>query len=220
MSVHIVRAWALLALALSCSAPCVHAARDGTTIYSCTDDQGRRLKRDRYIVECSHKEQYILNADGSVREVVPPTLTADERARRDEEARRRRDEAQDRNDAIKADRLLLLRYPEKAAHDRAREAALADSRSAIRSAEARLRELDAERKRLFEEAEFYRGRRLPSALKQQLDNNEVAAAAQRNAIKNAQAELQRVNAKFDAQLERLRELWNGAQPGTLGSPVP
>jgi len=189
-------------------------------MYTCEDDKGVRITRDRYIAECRHKEQYILNADGSVREVVPPTLTPDERARRDEEARKRREDEQNRKDAVKADRLLLLRFPDKPKHDRDREGALADSRAAIQSAEARLRELADERKRLLEEAEFYRGRLMPAALKQRLDNNEAAAAAQRNAIANSQAEQQRINAKFDVQLERLRQLWGGAQPGTLGPPVP
>ena len=220
MSAHVGRARMLLALALACGTPWAHAARDGTTIYSCTDSQGRRLQRDRYIAECSHKEQFILNADGSVREVVPPTLTPDERARRDEEARKRREDEQNRKDAIKADRLLLQRFSDQAAHDRAREAALVDSHAAIQAAEGRLRELGDERKRLLEEAEFYRGRRMPPTLKQRLDNNDAAAAAQHNAIKNAQAEQQRINDKFDAQLERLRQLWKGAQPGTLGPPVP
>lgn len=214
------RVGAAILLAVSCIAACAQANRGGAPIYSCTDDQGRRLTRDRYIAECRHKEQYILNPDGSVRESVPPTLTPDERARRDEEARKRRDDEQNRKDAIKADRLLLQRYPDKVTHDRAREAALADSRAAIRSAEVRLRELDDERKRLLEEAEFYRGRLMPAPLKQRLDNNEAAAAAQRNAIANSRAEQQRINAKFDVQLERLRQLWGGAQPGTLGPPVP
>jgi hypothetical protein len=220
MTRHILRLGAAIVLALSCTAASPQANRGGAPIYSCIDDQGRRLTRDRYIAECSHKEQYILNADGSVREVVPPTLTPDERARRDEEARKRREDEQNRKDAVKADRLLLQRYPDKPAHDHDREGALADSLAAIQSAEARLRELADERKRLLEEAEFYRGRLMPPALKQRLDNNEAAAAAQRNAIANSQAEQQRINAKFDIQLERLRQLWGGAKPGTLGPPVP
>ena len=44
-------------------------------IYTCIDDRGRRLTADRPIPECSGKEQQILNQDGSVRAIVPPTLT-------------------------------------------------------------------------------------------------------------------------------------------------
>jgi hypothetical protein len=112
----------------------------------------------------------------------------------------------------------LKRYPDKAAHDKDRASALATPREAIQSAEARLRELALDRKRLLEEAEFYRGRQMPVPLKQLIDNNEVTAAAQRNAIKNSQAEVDRINAKFDVELDRLRKLWGDAQPGSLGPP--
>lgn len=206
------RRWVVSALAVACSASWAGK------VYTCRDDTGKLITRDRYIAECSHKEQRILNEDGSLYKVVPPTLTPDEQARRDDEVRKKREDDQRRSEAIKYDRLLLIRYPDKATHDRAREAALGDSRFAIQSAEARLRELATERKRLLSEAEFYRGRRLPQTLKQQLDDNDAAAAAQRVAIDNSRAEQARIDAKFDAELERLRKLWAGATPGTLGPP--
>ena len=49
-------------------------------IYSCVDASGKRLTSDRPIAECSNREQRLLNADGSVRRIVTPDLTADERA--------------------------------------------------------------------------------------------------------------------------------------------
>src|SRR5262252_4954311 len=152
------RRWAASVLAVACSAS--WAAK----VYTCEDDKGVRITRDRYIAECSHKEQRVLNEDGSLSKVVPPTFTPDEQARRDEAARKKREDEQRRNEAIKYDRVLLVRYPDKESHDRKREEALGDSRFAIGAAEARLRELDTERKRLLGEAEFYRGRRMPSTL--------------------------------------------------------
>ena len=189
-------------------------------IYICTDDQGRPITRDRYIAECSHKEQRILNRDGSLRAVIPPTLTPDEAARREDESRRKRDEEQQRRDAIKYDELLLKRYPDTTALERDRELALRDGRLAIQRAEARLSELQAERKPLLDEAEFYRGRRVPGSLKQQLDDNEAAMAAQRDLTRRAQSEVKRINDKFDRLLDRMRQLWNGAPRGSLGPPEP
>jgi hypothetical protein len=205
------------ALVLTCCAVWGQAAppREGG-VYTCSDDRGHPITRDRYIGECSHKEQRLLNADGSLRRVIPPTPTPEEVAQREAEIRKDREARDKQNEAIKYDRLLQDRFPTEAWHGRARESALNATRFATQSAESRLRELAAERKQMLEEAEFYRGRRMPSALKQQLDGNEVAAAAQRNAITNAQAEQQRINDKFDAELARLRKLWNGALPGTLG----
>ena len=208
----------VLAFAVWCGLCWGQTAPHDGGIYTCIDDHGKELRRDRYIAECRHKEQRILNRDGSVRAVVPPTLTPDEQAQREAAERAAREAQAARNDNIKYDRLLLRRFPKEAAHNRVREDALAPGRRAIESGQARLRELAAERKGLLEEAEFYRGRPMPPALKQRLDNNDAAAAAQRDAIKSVQAEQDRINAKFDVELERLRKLWKGAEPGSLGPP--
>lgn len=187
-------------------------------IYVCTDDQGKVITRDRYIAECRHKEQRLLNRDGSLRMRVPPTLTIEERAVFEAEQRERREREEAKKDAVKYDQLLLRRFPSDAVHGRARETALESSRAAVQSAEARLRDLAAERKKLADEAEFYRGRVVPVRLKQQLDGNDAQAEAQRTSIRNAQAEQARINGLFDVELERLRKLWKGAMPGSLGMP--
>ena len=210
---------AVSVLALLCSAGWGQVAppRDRGT-YTCKDEKGGTITSDRYIPECAYKEQRLLNPDGSLRQVIPPTLTPEE-AGQGEAAKRAAREAQAaQNDAIKYDRLLKIRYPNEAAHNKRRESALDSARLAIQSAEARLQALAADRKRLLDEAEFYRGRPMPPTLKQQLYNNEATAGPQRDAIENQQAEMDRINARFDSELSRLRKLWGGAQPGSLGPP--
>jgi hypothetical protein len=110
----------------------------------------------------------------------------------------------------------MLRYPNEAAHQRAREAALDTVRQAIRTTELRLKELAVERRPLDNEAEFYAGKPLPPKLKQALDANDAAVEAQRAVTQTQQAELDRINRVYDAELERLRRLWAGAAPGSLG----
>lgn len=195
----------------------------GGAIYTCIDDKGRQIRRDRYIAECSDREQRILNKDGSLRQVIPPTFTAEERAEQEARQKRHDEERAAMADAIRRDRNLKVRYPNEAAHQRAREAALDAVRKAIKNSELRLQELRQERKPLLEEAEFYKGKALPPRLKQQLDGNEATAAAQREAMKNQDAELARVNKMFDQELEQLRRLWRGVSPGTVsvaGTPTP
>jgi hypothetical protein len=212
--------WVVAAVAAVCSAAGwgqANPSRDAG-IYVCTDDQGRVITRDRYIAECRHKEQRLLNRDGSLRMRVAPTLTAEERAVFEAEQRERREREEAKKDAVKYDQLLLRRFPNEAAHYRARDAALEASRGAIQSAETRLRGLAAERRKLSEEAEFYRGRVVPVRLKQQLDGNEAQAEAQRTSIRNGEAEQARIHGLFDVEVERLRKLWKGAMPGSLGPP--
>lgn len=203
--------------ALTVSGAAVQA--QGAGIYTCVDDRGRKLTSDRPIPECSGKEQRVLNRDGSLREVKPPTLTAEERAELEARERRAAEERAAQNEAVRRDRNLMHRYPNEAAHQRARTTALENVQLAVRASENRLKELERERKPLLDEAEFYKGKPLPAKLRGQMDANEVATEAQRNAMANQMAELGRVNRLFDIELQRLKQLWAGARPGSLG-PLP
>ena len=87
------------------------AAQKSSGIYSCVDANGKKLTSDRPIPECVSRDQRLLNSDGSIRQVVPPVPTADERAaieaRQQEEALARAVQ----REAIRRDRNLLQRFP-------------------------------------------------------------------------------------------------------------
>ena len=210
-------AWVAIVMA-PCGALAQNSYKSG--IYSCVDPSGKRITSDRPIPSCNDREQRELNADGSIKRIVPPTMTADERS--EAEARERALVAEEtaKRDALKRDRNLLSRFPNEAAHNKAREAALDDSRKSVKVSETRLALLASERKPLADEAEFYVGKPLPTKLRTQLDANDAATDAQRSLIQNQQAEIIRINALYDAELQRLRKLWSGAQPGTLGALPP
>ena len=207
---------------LACVAACIAAwapsalAADGPGIYTCTDAQGRRLTSDRPIAECAARDQRQLNKDGSLRRVVPPAMSPEERAEREAAERRLALQKSAQLDAVRRDRNLIGRYPDEAAHRKARQAALDTVRAAIKTTELRVKELATERKPLLDETEFYKGRQLPARLKQQLDANDAAVEAQRASAANQEAELVRINRIYDLELERLRRLWAGAAPGSLG----
>ncbi len=185
-------------------------------IYTCIDDKGRRITADRPIAECTDREQQVLNRDGSLRAVMPPSLTAEESTAREARDRAAAEERAARADAVRRDRNLMARYRNEAAHNRAREAALDTVRLAMKATEIRLRQLATEGKPLRDEAEFYEGKALPGTLKAAIDANEVAVEAQRAATANQEAELDRINRLYDAELDRLRRLWAGVVPGSLG----
>lgn len=210
-----------LLLALTLAAPNVLAQTKPPegSVYTCIDDSGRRITADRPIPECTGKEQRILNRDGSLRTVLPPTLTADERAEKEARDRKAAEQRAAQADAVRRDRNLTARYPNEQAHQRAREAALDTARDALQASEKRLKTLAAERKPLLAEAEFYSGKPLPVKLRQEIDANDALTEAQRAAIATQEAELLRINRLYDQELERLRRLWAGAAPGSLG-PLP
>jgi hypothetical protein len=207
---------AVLAVCAAASAAQAQGTAPAAGIYTCVDAKGRRLTSDRPIAECTGTEQKVLNRDGSVREVRPPTLTAEERAEREARERKANAERMAQIESTRRDKNLLARYPDEAAHRKAREAALDNVRLAVKATESRLKELEIERKPLLDEAEFYKGKRLPPKLKGQLEANDAAVDAQKEAAANQQAEMERVNRNFDVELSRLRRLWAGAPPGSLG----
>lgn len=211
---HAGLAWLLLVLASAASAQ--ESAKAPAGIYTCVDASGKRHTADRPIRECLSREQQVLNKDGSVKFVMPPSMTAEERIEREARERRVAEQRMAMADAVRRDRNLVARYPDEAAHQRAREAALDTVRLAIKASELRLRELALERKPLLNEAEFYSGRLLPPQLRHALETNEAAADAQRNASANQESELSRINRLYDVELQRLRRLWAGAAPGSLG----
>lgn len=206
--------WLGLGLGLN-TAVLANTGASGGGIYTCTDAQGKRLTADRPIPECANKEQQVRNRDGSLRSVMPPTLTAQERAQKEASEKLVNEARAAQADAVRRDRNLMARYANETAHLRAREASLDTVRLAIKSSEIRLRELAQARKPLLEETEFYKGKPMPGKLKAAIDANDAALEAQRSATANQEAELDRINAKYDAELDRLRRLWAGAAPGTL-----
>jgi hypothetical protein len=213
---------AIVLLGSSGLAPQVCAQANGPSasaaaIYTCIDDRGRRLTADRPIADCTAKEQRVLNKDGSLRAVYPPILTADEKAAKDARERRATELRAAQADAVRRDRNLLARYPNEATHRKAREAALDTLRAANKSRDARLAELAAERRPLMAEAEFYKGRALPPKLRGQIEANDAATHAQHDSGRAQEAEMERVNALYDAELARLKQLWAGAAPGSPGS---
>ncbi len=211
-----VAALAVLAMLVAGAMPALAAPEGaGPGIYTCVDGQGRRITSDRPIPACLAREQQVRNRDGSLRQVIPPSLTPEERAEREAIERRVALQRAAQADAVRRDRNLVARFPNEARHQAAREAALDTVRVAIKATEQRMKDLVAERKPLQDEVEFYTGRQLPLKLKQQLDANDAAMDAQRAASKTQAAELARINALYDAELARLRALWAGASPGSL-----
>lgn len=194
------------------------ATAQAAGIYSCVDANGRRYTSDRPIAECLDREQRVLNKDGSQKQTLPPRMNAEERALAEERQRLQEQAVAAQKDAVRRDRNLMLRFPDEAAHNKAREAALDDLRRGVVASERRLQDLQDERKPLLAETEFYKGRRLPHKLKAKLEANDAQQQAQRDIVQNQQAETVRINALYDAELARLKRLWAGAAPGSMPPP--
>lgn len=211
----------LAALAIA-SAPDVRAEAPGRPIIQC-DLNGKKITSDRLIPDCVHKEQRELYPDGSLKRIVPPTPTADESAAKEQQELADKLQAAAKSDAVRRDRNLMQRFPDEATHLKAREKALDELRISARISNERIAGLLTERTKLDNDKMFYVNDRvnkpLPSLLKQKIDANDAALEAQKSLAQNQVTETARINALYDAEVARLRKLWSGAQPGSLG-PLP
>jgi vacuolar-type H+-ATPase subunit E/Vma4 len=184
-------------------------------IYTCTDAKGRKLTSDRPIPECADREQRVLNPSGTVRTIVGPSLTGPERAALEARQRREAEERARQAEEKRRERALVTRYPNQASHDKERAEALAQISVVRKAALNRVKELERQRKALDNELEFYAGdpSKVPPSLKRQVDENAQSMAVQERFIADQDAEMARVNARFDEELAKLQQLW--AQLGTV-----
>ena len=198
--------------ALLCWMGCAALAQPAGTaseIYTCIDKHGKRLTSDRPIAECIDREQRVLGASGTELRRIGPTLTEHERS---EQEARRRQEAQEKTRMAaerRAERVLMVRYPNEAAHHAERDEALTQVDEVIAVASRRISELRQARKTLDTELEFYRGDlgKAPEKLQRQFAENDHNVEEQQRFIAAQRKEKQRINERFDAELTKLRVLW-------------
>jgi hypothetical protein len=207
------RAAAALVLAcVSAGALAQTVPTSAPTIYTCVAN-GRTYTGDRPPPECANSEIRELNRDGSLRRVIPRPLTAEEQRARALEAKKKLEEEEKALAQKRRDRSLLEAYANEDEIEAARQKALDTSREVIRRSQVRLERMDADRKRLDEESEFYKKQGLPDTIKRAYANNEQEKVAELKIVKEARAEMQRINERFDAERKRFRELIaQGATP--------
>lgn len=196
------------------------------SIYTCIDRNGRRLTADRPIPECLDREQRELSPSGVTRRQIGPTLTENERAALEAQRRKEAEERARQIEERRRERVLVARYPDKAAHDVERAAALQVVDDVTATAEKRLSELKAQRKALDVEMEFYKKdpKKAPMALQRKIAENEESVGEQQRFIAGQEQEKRRVHQRFDAELAQLRKLWDAQRAPVNGTgavePVP
>lgn len=202
------------------AAPGLAAAQGG--IYTCVDSKGRRLTSDRPIAECVDREQKELSSSGTVKRSIGPSLTAEERAAKEaREAQAAADRARLAEER-RRDRALLIRYPNRAVHDKERAEALAQVDEVMKAAQKRITELERDRKGIEAEMEFYKKdpSKAPVGLKRQVEDNRHSLDVQRRFVADQVTEKNRVNTRFDEDLIRLKRLWALSAPTHLIPELP
>jgi hypothetical protein len=198
------------ALTVICvSLACLAGSAAAQSIYTCVDGKGRKITADRPIVECIDRTQQELNRTGTVKRQVGPSLTAEERAVQEEKDKAAAEVRAREAEEKRRDRALLLRYPSRAVHDQERAAAIGQVDEVIKASSKRTLELAEQRKSIQAEFEFYvkDPGKAPPSLKRKLEENDNSSAVQKRFILEQEQEKKRVNARFDEELVKLKQLW-------------
>jgi hypothetical protein len=200
----------LVATALALVAPPQAASAPSAVIYSCTDANGRVISADRPLAACADRELRVHNPDGSLRRIIEPPLTKEQKAQRETEEKRRRDEAWSRKVQQARDRNLLLTFEDEHSLESMRRRDLADIDHEIRLATQRILSLDKDLKIAQEAAQTWKAanphKQLPFTYQQRITDAANAILAEDALIADRNAERERVNSRFDADAQRLREL--------------
>jgi len=186
------------------------AAPGGPGIYVCVDAKGRRITSDRPIPECLDREQRELSSTGATRRVVPASLTEEERERLEAKAREDAVQRAKVSEDRRRDRALIARYPSQRKHDEERAKQLAQLEEVAASIHLRSQELNQQRSALDMEMEFYKATpsKAPAWLLRRIEDNNQQMEGQKRLLANQAVEKQRLNARFDEELTRLRQLWS------------
>jgi hypothetical protein len=177
----------LMPMALLLTAPVLAANQ---AIYGCTDAKGRKISADRPIAECMDRQQQELTRFGTVKRTINPPLTAQEQAAHDEKERVAADLLARQQEEKRRDRALLLRYPNRMAHDKERGIALAQIDEVVKSASVP-----------------------PTS-----EASAASDAANKRLLEAQEAGKKRVHARFDEELVKLTPLWG--VPGTPSASKP
>ncbi len=189
-----------LALALCVALPA------SAQLYVCTTRNGKTVSGDRPPEECADRSIRELRSDGSVRRVIEPPLTDEQKAQREAERKKRAAEELAAREQLRKDRALLEAYGSEAEIEDARDRQLAQRNQMVEVAKKRLQGHMDVRKKLDDEKEFYVKRQMPEKLKQSYAANDVIVRSEEKVIASLRADIVRINERFDEDRRRFAEL--------------
>jgi len=188
-------------------------------LFVCTDARGRTISGDRPPPECAERSVRELRSDGSVKRVIEPPPTAEQKAAREAEEKRRREDAEKQRASMRKDLALLDAYSSESEIESVRQRALATRQTLVERSLQRMAEHTREKKRLDAEAEFYAKRAMPDALKRQFETNASLIRSEERIIRDVRADMVRINERYDADKKRWHELVeSGAAPHPVDAP--
>ncbi|MFN4326894.1 MAG: hypothetical protein ACK4FP_13540 [Azonexus sp.] len=191
----------LLALLLA------HPAQAANEFYCCQDPvSGRRVCSDTLPEQCRGRAYRVLDSGGNLIKEVGAPLTPEQKAELALENKRRKQLEDAGREQRRRDQALLDTYATPEDIDLAQKKAEADVNSAILAAIGRIDAAQVKRKKLADEAEFYKKKTLPPELERDLRAIDHEIRLQQELLDLKKKEFDTIKAKYDADRKRYFEL--------------
>ena len=179
-----------------------------SSIYTCRDHSGKTITSDTPIPDCVGVMRE-LSPSGAVKREIAPPLTPEQQKQKDAADRAKRVADEAAREQHRRDQALLTAYQNEDQIEAARKRALADVSDSIKQSQARLADLDKEKKALAVEADTYKGKTMPPLFKRKLEDNQTLIDDENNAVRQRQADMERINQRYDDDRKRFGELTAG-----------
>jgi hypothetical protein len=175
-------------------------------LYKYTDANGKVVYTDKMPSEAAGKANDQLNRQGTVTKRNEAAPTQDQLAAKEAERKAKLEQEMAAKEEKRKNMALLNTYSSEQDIADARARALQVNADAIKEAEQKLGEVQKRQKTLADEAEFYKKKPMPAALRQDIQVNEAAFASHTELVDKKKKETAAINAKYDEDLRRYREL--------------
>lgn len=178
------------------------------SVYTCRDRTGRVISSDRPISECSDRAIRELSPGGMLKREIPAPLSPEQQAQKDIDDRNKRTADEAAREKRRRDSALLAAYANEDAIEQARKRAIADAQESLGTSRTRLDGLAKEKAGIADELKGYKGK-IPPLVQRRADDNDAAIADETSAIRAREAEIGRINTRYDDERNRYRELSSG-----------
>jgi regulator of protease activity HflC (stomatin/prohibitin superfamily) len=177
--------------------------------FTCKPVGSTTIYRDYLPAECKDVEIRELNPDGSLKRVIPAPLTEEQKKEKAAKERYRQACARQNKTQNDKDLALKTRYEHEEDLQEARYQALGNQLRRVDQANERMKEILKEGMDLSQQARFYDPpHQMPVDLKSNRDVNSRLEKDQLHVILDVVLNIPRINAAYDADLKRYRELMN------------
>lgn len=206
---------AAVVVALALATVSAHAAT-----YKWVDDQGVVHYSDKIPPEAVNKGNTVLDKNAvPIRRTDPPLTPEQRRAKAEEEARQQQ-LAKDRELIERRDRALLATYTVESEIDLARNRALSTIDAQVQSSAAYTGNLSKRKAELESKKAALGDKPVPAVMERELTNINTELAKQADLVAAKQREIVAVNAKYDADKKRWKELRAATEAQMMGKAKP